>query len=514
MVQPGSKKRFQSVGHKQVLFILVCTVILTSLLSVANLIGDYRAELISQEDTIRQIKKSNLEPISRQVWNMDSAVINHIRALRSIEGIEAVWLSSPSGKPLLGTHPPDFRQPDWEERTWPLRYRDERAGRLGTLHLMVSRDAIMHKITKKVSIILGSKALEIFVISLLILLIIRHFIIRHLQTMAAWLNDLDFSSERNPALLELNRLPGQKEDELDLLSDALNKMARKVVGYNRKRAANLEEKNRLEARLLDLNRKLADQVQSKSLELEQVHKELLERAYQSGMAEIATGIIHNISNLMFSISLTNGHIREAIRGGKEQDPAVRQQQILGHCERVQKLLAVIDQTLQTFQKVQTGQDAEMQTSDLRDEIQEVVTLFETTMEKAGIALNMEINRTRTVNIHKFKVIHILINLFKNAMGALEDNPRNDRHIEISISHTAADVRLSFSDNGCGIAKDKLTSVFDFGFTTKESGHGFGLHSCRTYMEEMGGSIEVVSAGSGSGTTFLLIWPKQQQKETA
>jgi Histidine kinase-, DNA gyrase B-, and HSP90-like ATPase len=57
--------------------------------------------------------------------------------------------------------------------------------------------------------------------------------------------------------------------------------------------------------------------------------------------------------------------------------------------------------------------------------------------------------------------------------------------------------------GEGILPDHLAVVFSHGFTTKSTGHGFGLHTCANSMIEMGGRIAVASDGRGLGATFTL-----------
>jgi signal transduction histidine kinase len=63
-----------------------------------------------------------------------------------------------------------------------------------------------------------------------------------------------------------------------------------------------------------------------------------------------------------------------------------------------------------------------------------------------------------------------------------------------------------SDNGLGILPENLTRIFSHGFTTKKSGHGFGLHSCANAAKELGGSLTVKSEGLGKGATFILDIP--------
>jgi two-component system, NtrC family, sensor kinase len=65
------------------------------------------------------------------------------------------------------------------------------------------------------------------------------------------------------------------------------------------------------------------------------------------------------------------------------------------------------------------------------------------------------------------------------------------------------VQISIRDNGIGIPADHLTKVFNHGFTTKQDGHGFGLHSGANAAKEMGGSLRAHSDGPGRGAEFTL-----------
>ena len=69
------------------------------------------------------------------------------------------------------------------------------------------------------------------------------------------------------------------------------------------------------------------------------------------------------------------------------------------------------------------------------------------------------------------------------------------------------------DNGMGIAAENLTKIFAHGFTTKEDGHGFGLHSAALAATEMGGSLSVHSDGPGKGATFTLELPLKPARAT-
>jgi signal transduction histidine kinase len=107
---------------------------------------------------------------------------------------------------------------------------------------------------------------------------------------------------------------------------------------------------------------------------------------------------------------------------------------------------------------------------------------------------------------RHKVLQILINLVSNAKHALEHQPEG-RRLTLRVTRGEGErVRVEVSDNGAGIAPENLTRVFQHGFTTKKTGHGFGLHSGANAAKELGGSLVARSEGPGRGATFVLELP--------
>jgi signal transduction histidine kinase len=118
-----------------------------------------------------------------------------------------------------------------------------------------------------------------------------------------------------------------------------------------------------------------------------------------------------------------------------------------------------------------------------------------------------------INVEKHKVLQILINLIRNAKYACEDSVRPDKRLTIRVRQDARQTEIALVDNGIGIPSENLTRIFNHGFTTRKNGHGFGLHSGALAAKEMGGSLEVESAGIGHGATFFLRLPCSAQKST-
>jgi signal transduction histidine kinase len=104
---------------------------------------------------------------------------------------------------------------------------------------------------------------------------------------------------------------------------------------------------------------------------------------------------------------------------------------------------------------------------------------------------------------------ILTNLISNARHAMQPLEPENRRLSVKIEPTPGGrVRLDVSDQGVGIAPELLTRIFEHGFTTREEGHGFGLHFSALAAEELGGSLRVHSEGPGRGATFTLELPLQ------
>jgi signal transduction histidine kinase len=68
------------------------------------------------------------------------------------------------------------------------------------------------------------------------------------------------------------------------------------------------------------------------------------------------------------------------------------------------------------------------------------------------------------------------------------------------------VRVEVKDSGVGLSGENLTRIFAHGFTTRQNGHGFGLHAGALAAQQMGGSLVAESEGLGLGATFILDLP--------
>ena len=127
-------------------------------------------------------------------------------------------------------------------------------------------------------------------------------------------------------------------------------------------------------------------------------------------------------------------------------------------------------------------------------------------DRHGVALEKQFSPVPAVRVDRHKVLQILINLLRNAKYAVGESPQLEKRITVSISAASENVHIVVADNGIGISAENLTRVFAHGFTTKQDGHGFGLHSGALAARDMGGSLSVASPGLGQGAAFTLALP--------
>jgi C4-dicarboxylate-specific signal transduction histidine kinase len=104
-----------------------------------------------------------------------------------------------------------------------------------------------------------------------------------------------------------------------------------------------------------------------------------------------------------------------------------------------------------------------------------------------------------------------VNLISNAKHACTDSEKPDKQIILRVVNENERIKISVIDNGVGIPAENLTRIFNYGFTTRKDGHGFGLHNGALAAKEMGGSLAAFSEGSERGATFTLELPVQGQK---
>src|SRR5262249_51248548 len=101
--------------------------------------------------------------------------------------------------------------------------------------------------------------------------------------------------------------------------------------------------------------------------------------------------------------------------------------------------------------------------------------------------------------------HLFVNLCLNAIQAM-----TERGGTLTITGRLRQnwLEIQVEDTGCGIPMETLSRVFDPFFTTRATGMGLGLFSCKRIVEEHGGQLTVTSAPD-RGACFVVTLPVMQ-----
>jgi signal transduction histidine kinase len=283
---------------------------------------------------------------------------------------------------------------------------------------------------------------------------------------------------------------------------------------------------------------------------ESLHKKLVTASRQAGMAEVAAGILHNVGNVLNSVNVTTTLMAQRVDrlrvpalekgvglikdnrpnaseffgpGGKGGDAIAYLEALSAHFTENQKAMAQDLKSLAGHVDHIKSVIAVQQSLAKRSNVSEPIALAAVIDEAlqvsmvtrdAEISVDREIEPLPEVQTDRHKVLQILINLISNARHALHASGAPSKRLLLKAAK-AGDraIRIEVVDNGVGIARENLTRVFSYGFTTKKDGHGFGLHSSSLAASELGGSLRAVSEGPGAGASFVLELPIDPARPT-
>ena len=292
---------------------------------------------------------------------------------------------------------------------------------------------------------------------------------------------------------------------------------------------------------------MAEKVNATQIDRDEAHRKLAESSRLAGMAEVATGVLHNVGNVLNNVNTSVNRMNKRIQGSKIEDLSAVSELLNEHAtdfaafvaedNRGQQLPAFIsqmsqhlDQTVcdldedlhgllqnidhikqivtvqQSYAKVKASSEA----CDLVDIIEDALEINGSALERHGITLHQDLADCPTIYTDRHKVLQILVNLISNAKNAMNTNEDGNRHMTISLQPDQDYVSIIVQDNGIGIDEENLTRVFEHGFTTRKDGHGFGLHTGALAAVEIGGRLVADSDGSDRGATFTLTLPLQTQ----
>ena len=362
------------------------------------------------------------------------------------------------------------------------------------------------------------------------------------------------AEENNYAL----RAKKSDDGELGKLIDSFNHMLSQIQMRDE---ALQEARQDLEARVTERTEDLRQSCETLKQEilerqqmqarLDDVHKELVAASRFAGMAEVATGVLHNVGNVLNSVNVAAGIIMDRVETSKsanldklaalltenennlesffsgsgkgkhlpgyirtlaKQVAAERVEmtselkQLQKHIEHIKTIVSMQQSYAKTSGVVETVSPVEL--------IEDAVRINSGGLARHQVDILREYHAVPSVKIDRHKVLQILVNLIRNAKYACDESGKEERWIKLRLVRVDNLIEICVIDNGVGISEENLTRIFNHGFTTRAHGHGFGLHSGALAAQELGGTLVANSEGLGKGATFTLTIPVNQEAKAA
>ncbi len=278
--------------------------------------------------------------------------------------------------------------------------------------------------------------------------------------------------------------------------------------------------------------------------LEKKHRELMETSRVAGKAEVATGVLHNVGNVLNSLNVSASIIATGFRQSKTESLAKLTQLLREHRHdlgaflssdprgmRVPEFITTLaqhfsserDRLLQELDSLQKNVDhineivsmqqsyaimlGTVETLDAGSLMEDALRMNSSALDRHDVRVVRDFQARPHIVAEKGKVLQILVNLISNSKHACDDGGRPDKVVTLRVTPGEPGyVRFIVQDNGIGILPENLPKIFQYGFTTRAAGHGFGTHSSAIAAKEMKGFLTAYSDGLGQGATFVLELP--------
>jgi ligand-binding sensor domain-containing protein/signal transduction histidine kinase len=282
------------------------------------------------------------------------------------------------------------------------------------------------------------------------------------------------------------------------------------------------------------------------VERERLHQELVEASRQAGMAEVATGVLHNVGNVLNSVNVSSSLLSDLAKKSKVtfvgrvaallNEHTADLSEFLSHDPKGRQLPDYLSKLAIELKQEQAATLQELAGLDKNiGHIKDIVSMQQSYATVAGVTTHVKVNdlledalkmnstglvrhdvkvirefdeTSPEIIVDRHKVLQILVNLIRNAIHACNDLGGQDKRLTARVVVTEGQLKISVIDNGIGIPQENLKRIFNHGFTTRKDGHGFGLHSSSLAAKQMGGNLSVHSDGPRMGATFTLELPLQ------
>jgi nitrogen fixation/metabolism regulation signal transduction histidine kinase len=224
---------------------------------------------------------------------------------------------------------------------------------------------------------------------------------------------------------------------------------------------------------------------------------LAEAQRAAAWAEVARRLAHEIRNPLTPIQLSAERLKAKLEGKLAEAEA----EVLERSTRtIVNQVSALKNMVEAFSQYARTPEPSLRELDLNSLAREVLTLYESSL---GAAVHLELAAgLPPVLGDAAQLRQVIHNLLQNSQDALADTP--GPRVTVASDEAGGMVRLTVTDNGCGVPEDVMRRAFEPYVTTKPRGTGLGLAIVKKIVEEHGGTAAISNvAPSGARVTIRL-----------
>jgi two-component system, NtrC family, sensor kinase len=248
---------------------------------------------------------------------------------------------------------------------------------------------------------------------------------------------------------------------------------------------------------------MVSRLQNTYKELQVTQISLFQSEKMASLGALSAGIAHEINNPIAGIQNCVRRISEAPDNIKQNTQYLEMMS-----EAVDRIEKVVGGILNYSRK----HELVLEKVNLKDIINSVLLLSAYQLEKSHIQITKVYPpEVPLVSASANHIEQVVLNLLINSIDAINEKMQNDKEftgeIEFMIWSDPNNVGLEISDNGVGVPKDQLTSIFDPFFTLKKvrQGTGLGLSVCYNIIQQHKGKI-IANLKRDGGMSFAITLP--------
>lgn len=273
------------------------------------------------------------------------------------------------------------------------------------------------------------------------------------------------------------------------------------------------ESRELNRRLIHNNARLRQKGEQLKALVQERDDELLQISRHASLAEVTTGIAHELAQPLTGIKAIAQNMMDDINYD-EFDNLEAASELMKICTLVDKSASIIDH-IRNFSR-RSGMN--MRLIDLNRAVLDAIDLVNLQFKKYSVDIILVLNENiPKMHGDRISIEQLIINLLLNARDAILERQKTAENgytgrITIATEQTDDGVRLLIEDNGTGISEDIVKKIWSPFFTTKRRAHGtgIGLSISHRILHEHGADIKVESA-PGRGARFIMTFPATRER---